>query len=153
MTDTRTIIFTKETSDTSDADKVKMAYGDVSELKGNEVRNVKQPMSFQSSVILVQAYRSVKSVGNYAISSYGNLTGDNIRQNEINTTLSVLSSATSIASGFAVGGVAGGIASVIAEGTKISINLAQQYNAARKENLATSGYVARIGAVKESGGR
>lgn len=149
MGTTYTAIITQKDQNLTESQQIERAYGQLDDTKA--VGN--QTMTFKNSVIFAQCYRSLKSVGQFAVSNYGNLTGDQITQNEINNVLAVTGVVSSIATGFAVGGIVGGVASVIAEGTKIGLDLYKQNQSAKKQNLATSGYIARIGEVKESGGR
>lgn len=107
----------------------------------------------KNSVVFVQSARVVATVFNFAVSNYGNITGDSIAQHNIDVALSVLGETANVITSFVVGGAIGGVVAMVGTGLKYSTQLAQQSIAINNQNAQINQYRERIGNVISKGGR
>lgn len=116
----------------------------------NTPTGVNQTLKSVGAMKLVNSATSaVKSVINYNLSNYGNLTGDYIGQEKINDTLTMINDLSGIAmgaiSGAMVGGVPGAIIGAVAGTINFGVNKATSIMS-DYVNIAKTNYVASVNA-------
>ena len=107
----------------------------------------------KNSVVFVQSARVITTAFNFAVSNYGNITGDSVAQHDIDLTLSVLGETANIVTSFVVGGWVGGIVAMVGTGLKYGTQLGQAKIQQINTNAQINQYKERIGNVISKGGR
>lgn len=107
----------------------------------------------KNSVVFVQSARVITTAFNFAVSNYGNITGDSVAQHDIDLTLSVLGEAANIVTSFVVGGWVGGVVAMVGTGLKYGTQLGQAKIQQINTNAQINQYRERIGNVISKGGR
>ena len=107
----------------------------------------------KNSVVFVQSARVITTAFNFAVSNYGNITGDSVAQHDIDLTLSVLGETANIVTSFVVGGWVGGVVAMVGTGLKYGTQLGQARIQQINTNAQISQYRERIGNVISKGGR
>lgn len=107
----------------------------------------------KNSVVFVQSARVITTAFNFAVSNYGNITGDLVAQHDIDLTLSVLGETANIVTSFVVGGWVGGLVAMVGTGLKYSTQLGQAKIQQINTNAQINQYRERIGNVISKGGR
>ena len=89
----------------------------------NEINKATTPKSKAAKILLGQAVVSMgKRALEYGASQYGNMTGNYLMQNQIDSAIQGVGYAAQIITGFATGGVVGGVVSTIAVATQVGMN-------------------------------
>ena len=89
----------------------------------NEINKSTTPKSKAAKILLGQAVVSMgKRALEYGSSQYGNMTGNYLMQNQIDSAIQGVGYAAQIITGFATGGVVGGVVSTIAVATQVGVN-------------------------------
>jgi len=109
-------------------------------------------MTFKSSAIFIASYSALKSGFNFVKSNYGNMTGDNIAQQKINSASDIIGTLGSVAVAFSAGPVAGAVA-IGAVAVNTTLKAAQRQIEVNNRNAQISVYKSRIGRVISEGGR
>lgn len=107
----------------------------------------------KNSVVFVQSARVITTAFNFAVSNYGNITGDSVAQHDIDLTLSVLGETANIVTSFVVGGWVGGLVAMVGTGLKYGTQLGQAKIQQINTNAQINQYRERIGNVISKGGR
>ena len=107
----------------------------------------------KNSVVFVQSARVITTAFNFAVSNYGNITGDSVAQHDIDLTLSVLGETANIVTSFVVGGWVGGVVAMVGTGLKYGTQLGQARIQQINTNAQINQYRERIGNVISKGGR
>ena len=107
----------------------------------------------KNSVVFVQSARVITTAFNFAVSNYGNITGDSVAQHDIDLTLSVLGETANIVTSFVVGGWVGGLVAMVGTGLKYCTQLGQAKIQQINTNAQINQYRERIGNVISKGGR
>lgn len=113
---------------------------------------VDKNLTIRNSVILVQGVSLVKRSIDFVSADYGNLTGNNIAQNRINSAKSILGSVANVGFSFAISPVAGAIA-LAGEVINTSFTAISRQIDIDNQNAQISAFRERIGKVKTGGGR
>lgn len=89
----------------------------------NEINKSTTSKSKAAKILLGQAVVSMgKRALEYGASQYGNMTGNYLMQNQIDSAIQGVGYAAQIITGFATGGVVGGVVSTIAVATQVGMN-------------------------------
>lgn len=128
----------------------------------NSPSGVNQTLKSVGAMKLINSATSaVKSLVNYNLSNYGNLTGDYIGQEKINNTLTMVNDLSGIAmgtiSGAMVGGVPGAIVGFIAGTINFGVgkdtSIMTDYTNIAKTNYVASANASRLGRILVDGSR
>ena len=120
-------------------------------LQNKDAASIKDIKNFAAQLGIIQAS---KTVGNYALSNFGNWSQDPLVQAEINNLRTGFSPFANIAVGAKVGGWVGAIAAAVAEGTRFGLNALDRHIELERSNINSQINFARAGInTRTSGGR
>ena len=122
-----TIRIEKGTQTAGDGQELQESQGQKSELSAGKVASISTFQNFAISTLK----RSI----NYGIANVGNLTGDYIMQQQLETAASIVEDATMVVSGFAAGGIYGGIIAIAGVAIKQGMNTASFFIDVYKSNI------------------
>lgn len=136
---------------------------EIKEIKDNEETSSLNPnqqqkslvdrsLTIRNSVVIVQGVNLVKQSVDFISANYGNLTGDNVSQNKINTAKNVIGSVANVGISFAISPVAGAIA-LVGETIKTGFSAISRQTDINNQNAQISAFRERIGKVQTGGGR